>query len=77
VICGGLRTLFDIGKETPQPSDRDAEIVAIARRQHGNITVDQLDAVGLNDNAIFQRVRRGQLHRETATEFMNHDTRPP
>jgi hypothetical protein len=63
VIFEGLSALFDIGKETRQPSDGDAGIVAIALRQHGNITVAQLHQLGVNDNAIFHRVRRGSLHR--------------
>jgi Transcriptional regulator, AbiEi antitoxin/Protein of unknown function (DUF559) len=45
------------------PDYYDAEIARVAVRQHGNITRGQLLAIGLTDNAIAYRVRRGTLFR--------------
>jgi len=45
------------------PDYYDAEIARMAVRQHGNITRGQLLAIGLTDNAIAYRVRRGTLFR--------------
>lgn len=40
-----------------------AEIAQIARRQLGNITTQQLLAVGLGERAIYYAVKAGRLHR--------------
>jgi len=50
--------------ESPQDPDYyDAKIARVAVRQHGNITRGRLVAIGLTDNAIADRVRRGTLFR--------------
>ena len=41
----------------------DAAVVALARRQHGVVSFDQLRAAGLGPRAIAGRVRRGWLRR--------------
>lgn len=41
----------------------DAQIAALAGRQHGNVTRRQLHAVGLTDGDIAYRVKIGRLHR--------------
>jgi hypothetical protein len=41
----------------------DAAIAAVAARQHGNITREQLHAIGLGDGSISYWVRMGRLHR--------------
>ncbi len=41
----------------------DARIAAVADRQHGNITLAQLTALGLNRHQVAYRVRIGRLHR--------------
>jgi predicted transcriptional regulator of viral defense system len=41
----------------------DVEIASCAARQRGNITRQQLFALGLNDNAIDLRLMLGRLHR--------------
>lgn len=41
----------------------DARIARIADRQHGNVTREQLNALGLSTNAITHRVKSGRLHR--------------
>jgi hypothetical protein len=41
----------------------DAAIAAISLRQNGNITSEQLHALGLDDSAIQRRVRAGRLFR--------------
>jgi predicted transcriptional regulator of viral defense system len=53
-----------MGRETRQPSgSHDVKIARVAARQHGNITRAQLGAIGLSDDAIAHRARRGRLHR--------------
>lgn len=42
---------------------RDRGIVAIARRQHGVVTVAQLHALGTGRHAIEHRLRHGWLRR--------------
>jgi hypothetical protein len=64
VVLGGLGTNSRMDTESPQDPDYyDAEIARVAVRQHGNITRGQLVAIGLTDNAIAYRVRRGTLFR--------------
>jgi hypothetical protein len=46
-----------------RPLPADAIIAALAARQHGTVTLEQLHAAGLNDEAIRRRVRAGRLHR--------------
>lgn len=41
----------------------DAAIVALARRQHGNVSREQLVGLGLGSAAITYRARHGRLHR--------------
>jgi very-short-patch-repair endonuclease len=41
----------------------DQRIAALARRQHGNVTREQLLSLGLRPSAIAYRVRTGRLHR--------------
>jgi predicted transcriptional regulator of viral defense system len=41
----------------------DTQVAALAHRQHGNITREQLLGLGLSATAISKRVRRGRLHR--------------
>jgi very-short-patch-repair endonuclease len=40
-----------------------ARVVRLAERQHGVLTRSQLVALGIPDDAIYQRVRDGRLHR--------------
>jgi hypothetical protein len=48
-----------MGRDFPQ----DQRVAAIASRQHGNVTRQQLLDAGFSDNAIAHRVRCGWLHR--------------
>ena len=41
----------------------DSRVAAIARRQHGLVTIAQLQAAGLNTAAVSKRVERKVLHR--------------
>jgi predicted transcriptional regulator of viral defense system len=41
----------------------DADVGRLAVAQNGLVTREQLDALGLNDQAIAKRVERGRLHR--------------
>ena len=50
----------DLGSQPPWP---DGVIAALAARQHGLVTIAQLHAAGLNNEAIGRRVARGRLHR--------------
>ena len=45
------------------PRQVDEAVVALARRQHGVISARQLHSIGLGDNAITGRVKRGWLRR--------------
>jgi hypothetical protein len=54
-----LGDLSGIAREISQ----DAAIAAIAGREHGNVTRQQLCAVGLSDDAIMHRVRTGRMFR--------------
>jgi hypothetical protein len=47
----------------PHGDPLDKLVVAVARRQHRNITRKQLLGFGLTDDAIARRVRQGWLHR--------------
>jgi predicted transcriptional regulator of viral defense system len=46
-----------------QSANPDALIAAMAWRQHGIVTFDQLAAFGLRPSSITLRVRSGRLHR--------------
>jgi hypothetical protein len=50
-------------RESHQPFSYDAAIARVAGGQHGNITRLQLVAIGLTDESIAHRVRRGRLFR--------------
>jgi hypothetical protein len=41
----------------------DVAVAETAARQHGNVTTQQLSALGLDDKAIAYRVKTGRLHR--------------
>lgn len=41
----------------------DETVAAIARRQHGVVTITQLEAAGLDKSAVARRVEAGRLHR--------------
>jgi very-short-patch-repair endonuclease len=41
----------------------DSRIAAIAGRQHGVITLEQLEGAGVTREAAYKRARRGRLHR--------------
>jgi very-short-patch-repair endonuclease len=41
----------------------EREVAAIAQRQHGAVSVDQLHRAGLSNAAVARRVRSGRLHR--------------
>lgn len=47
----------------PNAGPVDAAIARIAGRQHGNVTYEQLRALGCSDRAIAHRGRTGRLHR--------------
>jgi hypothetical protein len=49
--------------EAPSGPGHDALIAALASRQHGVISRDQLRRLGLSDAAIDRRVAAGRLHR--------------
>lgn len=44
-------------------AQRDVEIAKIAARQHGFVTLRQLESVGLGRAAVSERTRAGRLHR--------------
>jgi very-short-patch-repair endonuclease len=46
-----------------KPANGDRLIAAIAARQHGVVTIAQLRAAGVDDDAARRRVRAGRLHR--------------
>jgi very-short-patch-repair endonuclease len=46
-----------------QEPHRDLRIGEFARRQHGVVTLAQLQLAGLSTSAVGKRVRRGRLHR--------------
>src|SRR5215207_8695517 len=56
----GTRAYREFGSPPPLP---DGVIAALAARQHGIVTVAQLHAGGLDDDAIARRVAQGRLHR--------------
>jgi very-short-patch-repair endonuclease len=49
-----------MGEKSARP---DLRVAGIARRQHGVITIRQLEVAGLGRNAVTLRVRAGRLHR--------------
>jgi REase_MTES_1575/Transcriptional regulator, AbiEi antitoxin len=51
--------MSDKSKEDPL----DARLAALARRQHGVVTLGQLAELGLRRSAVAERARRGRLHR--------------
>jgi predicted transcriptional regulator of viral defense system len=53
-------TIVDLGRI----ATRIDTVIALARRQHRNVTRAQLLALGLSPEAIQRRVRSGRLHRE-------------
>jgi len=59
----------DVGRNTPPTVAEfvqrhpEARIAALARRQHGVVSLAQLRALGLGDSAVRERVRRGSLAR--------------
>jgi very-short-patch-repair endonuclease len=53
--------LFGICPEKGARSDQ--RIARIAARQHGVVSIHQLRAAGLSDDAVFERSRGGRLHR--------------
>src|SRR5215217_736847 len=48
-------------KVAPRPLDRS--IAALARRQHGVVSITQLAALGVSQRAVAHRVAAGRLHR--------------
>jgi len=46
-----------------QKSARDERIAEIARRQHGAISIRQLNAAGIGSSAVRKRCQAGRLHR--------------
>jgi predicted transcriptional regulator of viral defense system len=44
-------------------ANRDVRIAVVAGRQHGVVTLRQLEAAGLSRAAVSKRVRSGRLHR--------------
>src|SRR5438270_592733 len=59
-----------------RPADR--QVVRIASRQHGVITIRQLLAAGLSREAVKSRVERGLLHREFRGVYrVGHRARRP
>jgi Transcriptional regulator, AbiEi antitoxin len=46
-----------------QSSTADAKVAAIASRQHGIVTREQLAACGIDKSALTRRLRAGRLHR--------------
>jgi hypothetical protein len=49
---------MDVKGDTP-----DAVVAALAARQHGVVSVEQLHAAGISDHAIRRRAAAGRLHR--------------
>jgi hypothetical protein len=49
-------------RDTPPSLSLDAQFATLAARQHGVITVAQLERAGLTHTAIEKRVRAGRLH---------------
>ncbi len=58
--CGSKRP--DVGRNAPDPL-REHAITALARRQHGVVTLDQLAGLGLSPSAIRSRATSGRLQR--------------
>jgi predicted transcriptional regulator of viral defense system len=52
-----------MGKFSAHQRGVDAEVGRLAVVQNGVVTREQLDGLGLNDQAIAKRVERGRLHR--------------
>ena len=58
-----------MGKFSARQHGVDAEVGRLAVAQNGLVTREQLDALGLNDQAIAKRVARGRLHRINQTVY--------
>jgi predicted transcriptional regulator of viral defense system len=58
-----------MGKFSAHQQGVDGEIGRLAIRQNGLVTREQLDALGLNDQAVAKRVARGRLHRIHQTVY--------
>jgi predicted transcriptional regulator of viral defense system len=58
--CGSERP--QTGRNAPDPS-REQAIAALARHQHGVVTLDHLVGLGLSASAIRSRAASGRLHR--------------
>jgi predicted transcriptional regulator of viral defense system len=52
-----------MGKFSAHQHEVDGEVGRLAVAQNGVVTREQLDGLGLNDQAIAKRVERGRLHR--------------
>jgi very-short-patch-repair endonuclease len=67
----------EMGTETDQPS-LDARLAAIARRQYGVVTRDQMRSVGLGEHGIAERIRTKRLHRlHRGVYAVGHDVLKP
>ncbi len=58
-VPSSIRTLRSLGES----GSRERKVVALAARQHGVVTLDQLGAQGLSKSAVRGRVASGRLHR--------------
>jgi predicted transcriptional regulator of viral defense system len=58
-----------IGKFSAHQHGVDAEVGRLAVVQNGVVTHEQLDELGLNDQAVAKRVARGRLHRIHQTVY--------
>lgn len=54
---------FDIPAHRLRPRRWDLDIAGIANRQHGLVTLSQLEALGMDRRTVAARVRAGRLHR--------------
>ena len=54
---------FPGGRFRAAPPSIDAELAALATRQHGVVALAQLRELGLGDSAVSKRVATGRLHR--------------
>src|SRR5437588_5892778 len=58
---GSNSDIFRVRSQTEAAAG--SAIAAIAAKQNGNVTVEQLHAIGLDDDAIAYRVKLGRLYR--------------
>ena len=64
----------------PEPAQPpvDVLVAALARRQHGLVTLDQLRRLGIGDTGIRERIRTGRLHRiHRGVYAVGHDVLTP